>query len=95
MPATAGGNGSDGTDDSGSKPARIAVRSGASDGSTPTTSAGFARSMIARRSPAGSRDEIGCGVAPSFQAASMASKYSMPFGRPIVTNESCPTPSSR
>ena len=29
----------------------------------------FASSMIARRSAAGSRDEIGCGVAPSFQAA--------------------------
>jgi len=90
---TTAGSGWDGRDASGSKPAGTVARPGASDGSTPTTSAGFARSMIARRSPAGSRDETGCGVAPSFQAATVASKNSMPFGRPIVTNASRVTPS--
>ena len=90
-----GGSGSDDSDASGSKPAGTVGRPGASDGSTPTTSEGFARSMIARRSAAGSRDEIGCGVAPSFHAAIAASKNSMPFGSPMVTNESGVTPSAR
>src|SRR5438093_10527675 len=91
---TTGGSGSDGSDESGSKPPGTVVRLGASAGSTPTTSAGFARSMIALRSAAGSRDEIGCGVAPSFQAAIVASKKPIPFGSPIVTNESRVTPRS-
>ena len=51
--------------------------------------------MIAPRSAAGSLDEMGCGVAPSFHTASTASKNSMLLGRPIVTNESGLTPSSR
>src|SRR5262245_44475536 len=88
------GNGSDDSVASGWKPPRIAVRPGASDGSTPTTSDGLARSMIARRSAAGSRDETGCGVAPSFQVAITASKKAMPFGNPMVTNESLVTPSA-
>ena len=71
--AITGGNGSDEIDASGAKPAGIVARPGASPGSTPTTSDGFARSMIARRSAAGSRDEIGWGVAPAFQTASTAS----------------------
>ena len=50
--------------------------------------------MIALRSAAGSLDEIGCGVAPSFQAAIVASKNPIPFGSPIVTNESRVTPRS-
>ncbi len=90
-----GGNGSDDSDASGWNRPEIVVRPGVSDGSTPTTSEGFARSMIARRSAAGSRDEIGCGVAPSFHTASTASKNSMPFGRPMVTNESGVTPRLR
>ncbi len=72
--ATTGGSGSADSDASGSKPAGTVGRPDASAGSTPTTSAGFARSMMARRSAAGSREEIGCGVAPSFQAAIVASK---------------------
>jgi hypothetical protein len=50
---------------------------------------------MARRSAAGSREEMGCGVAPSFQAATAASKKSMPFGSPMVTSESGFTPSVR
>src|SRR5713226_7609701 len=87
--ATTGGKGSDSSDESGSKPTGIVVLPGVSDGSTPTTSEGFARSMIALRSLLGSREEIGCGVAPSFQTARVASKNSMLFGRPTVTNVSC------
>ena len=71
--ATTGGSGSVDSDGSGSKPAGIVVRPGVSDGSTPTTSDGFARSMIVLRSAAGSREETGCGVAPSFHTASVAS----------------------
>src|SRR5262245_33507751 len=93
--AISGGNGSDDSDASGWNPPATVVRPGASDGSTPTTSDGFARSMIARRSAAGSRDEIGWGVAPSFHTASAASKNSIPFGKPMVTNESGVTPSWR
>src|SRR6185295_9028538 len=88
-----GGNGSDDREASGRKPPGIVVRPGVSDGSTPTMSEGFARSMIARRSAAGSRDEIGCGVAPSFHTASTDSKNSMEFGSPITTNEFGVTPS--
>src|SRR5215472_7268078 len=93
--AAAGGSGPDASDASGSKLAGTVFRPGASDGSTPTTSDGFASSMIALRSAVGSRDEIGCGVAPAFQVATTASKNSMPLGSPIVTNESRPTPRSR
>ena len=50
---------------------------------------------MARRSAAGSREEIGCGVAPSFHAAIMASKKPIPFGSPMVTSESGVTPSAR
>src|SRR5207245_805065 len=92
--ATSGGNASERTDSSGSKPAGIVVRPGVSAGSTPTTREGLARLTIALHSAAGRREDIGWGVAPSFQAASVASRNSMPFGRPIVTNESCRTPRS-
>src|SRR5262247_264746 len=68
-----GGRGAAGSDESASKPAATVARPGASEGSTPTTSDGLARSMIALRSTAGNRDEIGCGVAPSFQVAIAAS----------------------
>src|SRR5262245_23807276 len=81
----AGGSASDDTEAAGTKPAGTDARPGVSLGSTPTTSEGSARSMIAARSAAGSRDEIGCGVAPSFHAATTASQNSMPLGRPIVT----------
>ena len=93
-PITSGSE-SDGSEESGSNPAGTVVRPGASDGSTPTTREGLARSMIALRSAAGSRDEIGWGVAPSFQAAIVASKKPIPLGRPMVTNESRITPRSR
>ena len=49
--------------------------------------------MIASRSMRGSFADTGCGVAPSFHTAIVASKNSMPFGRPIVTKESGFTPS--
>src|SRR6266545_7875317 len=88
------GSGSDDSDGPGLNPTGTVVRPGASDGSTPTTSDGFASSMIARRSKAGSGDESGCGVAPGFHAAIVASKNSIPFGRPMVTNESGVTPRS-
>jgi hypothetical protein len=90
--ATAGGSGSAGSDASGSKPAGSVGRPDASEGSTPTTSEGLARSTMARRSAPGSREEIGCGVAPSFHAAIAASKKAIPFGSPMVTSESGVTP---
>src|SRR5207249_10875136 len=80
-----GGNGSDDSDASGWNRPGIVVRPGVSDGSTPTTSEGFARSMIARRSADGSRDEIGCGVGPSIHTARPASMHSMPVGSPTET----------
>ena len=92
--AITAGSGSADSDGSGSKPAGTAARPGASDGSTPTTSEELASSTMALRSTAGSRDEIGCGVAPSFQTATVASKNSMPFGSPMVTKESRVTPRS-
>src|SRR5438445_13033651 len=67
--AVTGGNGSAGSAASGSKPAGTVARPGVSDGSTPTTSDGFASSMIARRSAAGSREEVGWGVAPGLHTA--------------------------
>src|SRR5215831_10774196 len=71
--ATAGGSGSADVDEGGAKPAGSVARPGASCASTPTTSDGFASSMIALRSAAGRREEMGWGVAPSFQAATVAS----------------------
>ena len=68
-----GGSGSEEVDGSGSNPAGTVGRPGTSVGSTPTTRDGFASSMIALRSAAGRREEMGCGVAPSFQAATVAS----------------------
>ena len=88
------GSGSGDIERSGVKPAGTDGRPGASDGSIPTTSEGFASSMMARRSAAGRLDEIGCGVAPSFQAAMVASKKPMLLERAMVTNESRVTPSA-
>ena len=93
--AIAGGSGSAASDGAGSKPAGTVGRPDASEGSTPTTSEGLARSMIARRSAAGSLEEIGWGVAPSFHTAIRASKKPIPFGSPMVTSESGVTPRSR
>ena len=53
---------------------------------------GFASSTIASSSRFGSRDETGCGVAPSFQHATTAATNSMPFGSAIVTKSPCTTP---
>jgi hypothetical protein len=50
---------------------------------------------MTRRSGPGSREEIGCGVAPSFHAAIAASKKAIPFGSPMVTSESGVTPRAR
>jgi hypothetical protein len=50
--------------------------------------------MIASRSTAGSRGEIGCGVAPSSHAASADWTNSIPFGIAIVTHDPSPTPRS-
>jgi hypothetical protein len=91
-PGTTEGSGSSASAASGSNPAGAAGRPGTSDGSTPTTSAGSASSRIARRSAAGSRAEMGWGVAPSFQAAMVASKNAMPLGSAIVTKLSGRTP---
>src|SRR5689334_15192111 len=62
--------------------------------SSPTSSGGSARSTTAASSAGGSLAETGCGVAPSFQMAAHAMKYSTPFGRPMVTRSSTPTPRS-
>ena len=64
----------------------------ASDGGTPTTSAGRARSTMAERSKGGSRSEIGCGMAPSAQAANKLSTSPIELGRPMVTIEPSTTP---
>src|SRR5262245_61234951 len=90
--AIAGGNGAEDTDRFGSKPPGSVGRPRASAGSTPTTSEGLASSTIARRSADGNREEIGCGVAPSFHAATADSKNPIPFGSPMVTRESGVTP---
>ena len=91
-PGTTGGSASSASVTSGSNPAGTAGRPGTSAGSTPTTSAGSASSRIVRRSEAGSRAEMGWGVAPSFQAAMVASKNAMLFGSAIVTKLSGRTP---
>ena len=62
--------------------------------SAATTSAGSASARIAARSAAGSREEIGWGVAPSSHAASAAWTNSIPFGSASVTHEPGPTPRS-
>jgi hypothetical protein len=93
--ATTGGNGSDDSDVSGSKPTGIVVRPVVSDGSTPTVSEGFARSMIARRSAAGQpgRDRLlGRAQLPD---GDHGLENSMPFGSLMVANESCLTPRLR
>ena len=90
--ATAGGSGPAESEGSGSNPAGTVARPAASAGSTPTTSEGAASSTMARRSAAGRREEMGCGVAPSFHAAIAASTKPIPLGRPIVTSESGVTP---
>ena len=59
---------------------------------TPTTRAGPARSMMAARSSAGSRWEMGFGTAPTAQAANMLSTNPIEFGSPIVTVEPSVTP---
>ena len=64
----------------------------ASSGPTPMASEGSARSRIARRSMAGSRSEIGWGVAPTHQAASIASTNSVELGSPMVTIDPGVTP---
>ena len=64
-----------------------------SSGGTPTTRVGSASSTMAARSSGGSRSEIGCGTAPTAQAANMASTKPIELGRPIVTAEPCLTPS--
>src|SRR5262249_52710396 len=71
--AIAGGSASADVDEGGERPAATVARPGASCGSTPTTSEGLASSMIALRSAVGRREEMGWGVAPSFQAATVAS----------------------
>ena len=58
----------------------------------PTTRDGFARSTMAERSRGGSRSEIGCGTAPTAQAADMLSTSPMELGRPMVTVEPAATP---
>ena len=89
--ATFTGSGASDSSGSGVKPAGIQVRPGAS---RPTTRLGSASSTIASSSSRGSLAETGAGVAPSFQAAIAASNHSIPFGRPMVTKESCVTPSA-
>src|SRR5437660_10652378 len=79
--ATSGGNASERTDSSGSKPAGIVVRPGVSAGSTPTTREGLARLTIALHSAGGRREDIGRGVAPRFQSGSGASRSRKPLGR--------------
>ena len=79
---------------SGSKPSGTDGLPPASSRSTPTSRDGSASSMIAWRSTGGSRCEIGCGVAPTFQVAIVASTNSIPFGSPIVTKLSGVTPSA-
>jgi hypothetical protein len=92
--ATTGGNGSDDSDVSGSKPTGIVVRPVVSDGSTPTVSEGFEVDDCAALGRGAAGDEIGCGVAPSFRTAITASK-TRPFGSLMVANESCLTPRLR
>ena len=47
---------------------------------------------MAERSRGGSRSEIGCGMAPSAQAANMLSTSPIELGRPMVTIEPSTTP---
>src|SRR3954462_14977342 len=88
--ATASGSGLASYED-GSNPADRHRRPGSSK---PTSRLGSASSTTAASSASGSREETGCGVAPSFQMAAQATKYSTPFGRPIVTRSSGRTPRS-
>ena len=79
---------------SGSKRGGTVDRPATEDSGTPTTSAASASSTMASRSAAGSRHEIGWGVAPSFQTAITASRNSAVFGSPMVTKRSGVTPSA-
>jgi hypothetical protein len=56
------------------------------------TAAGSASSTIASSSGRGRRDETGCGVAPTFQAAAKATNQSTEFGSATVTMSPTPTP---
>src|SRR5438034_11473609 len=85
-PITSGSE-SDGSEESGSNPAGTVVRPGASDGSTPSTREGVARSMISLRSAAGSRDESGWGVDPRLRDGTSAVKNTIPVGHARVDIE--------
>ena len=58
----------------------------------PTTRAGCASATMARRSRSGSRDDTGCGVAPSRQVARQAAKNSIELGSASVTRAPASTP---
>ena len=62
--------------------------------SAPMITFGSASSTISSSSRFGSRDETGCGVAPSFQHATVAATNSTLFGSAIVTKSPCSTPSA-
>ncbi len=51
--------------------------------------------MMARSSDSGSRDDTGCGVAPTIQHATVWTKNATPFGSAIVTKSPSATPAAR
>ena len=51
----------------------------------PTTSADGRKSRISDSSASGSRDDSGCGTAPSFQHAMVAAIHSIELGSTMVT----------
>src|SRR5438132_6998749 len=65
---------------------------GWSAGSTPTMTAGRASSTTPSSSRLGNRDETGVGVAPTFQAATVAARNSTQLGRASTTMSPGPTP---
>jgi hypothetical protein len=62
--------------------------------STPTTTAESANSTNASSSRRGNRLLNGCGIAPSIQAATVATNHSTEFGNATLTIDPTPTPPS-
>ena len=76
------------------KPVGKHVRPATEPSDIPIIADGLANSMMASNSRCGSRDEIGCGVAPNRQIATYAIKKSRLFGTATVTMSPSFTPAS-